>query len=247
MLFLKILVLFIGQNYAYPRLRDETWSFDRYHDWLRLMNEDLEKQEQRVIDIEQQIEDAKHNFPVGISVQYFDREGSVLERRFNFGLSFQTKFRSGTLDVFLVLSEVTNEGFLIITGPNNFDFGFKWRSTKKYIGYFKDKEWTTCTKAVRSSLAKILSLIDGVKIGDSYIEPMKKDDWINGESDDGSYTSREIYIDCLPHLSHKMKIDAEFDSSVFNGLGTQLTKKEIEKIENAKRKYRTYCEKRSDC
>ena len=44
-----------------------------------------------------------------------------------------------------------------------------------------------------------------------------------------------------------MKIDAEYDSSVFNGLGTQLTKKEIEKIENAKRKYQDNCEKRRDC
>ena len=243
MLLLKILVLFLGQNYAYPRLSDKTWSFRNYKAWLRTMNKDLENQKQSVIDMEQKIEDAKHNFPVGIDVQYLDSD----ESRSNFGLSFQTEFRSGLLDVFLFLSEVTDEGFLRITGPNNFDFGFKWRSTKKYIGYFKDKEWTTCTKAVRSSLAQILSLIDGVKIGDSYIEPMKKLDWINGESDDSSYTSREIYIDCLPHLSHKMKIDAEFDSSVFNGLGTQLTKKEIEKIENAKRKYQTYCEKRSDC
>ena len=193
--------------------------------------------------MEQKIEDAKHNFPVGIDVQYLDSD----ESRSNFGLSFQTEFRSGLLDVFLFLSEVTDEGFLRITGPNNFDFGFKWRSTKQYIGYFKDKESTICTKSQRSSLAKILSLIDGVEIGDSFYQPMKKDVWINGESDENSYYSRDPYIHCLPSLSYKMKIDAEFDSSVFNGLGTQLTKKEIEKIENAKRKYQTYCEKRRDC
>ena len=237
MLLLNILVLLLGQNYAYPSWRDKTWQFDEYQDWLRSMNEDLEREKQRVIDTEQEIEDARHNFSVGISVQYL---GSG-----NYGLSFQTEFKSGTLDVFLFLSEATDEGFLRITGPNNFDFGFKWRSTKLYNRY--DEKSTICTKAVRSSLAKILSLIDGVKIGDSYYHPMKTDDWINGESDDDSYFMREPYMHCLPHLSHKMKIDAEFDSSVFNGLGSQLTKKELEKIENANRKYQDNCEKRRDC
>ena len=242
MLLLKILVLFLGQNYAYPRLSDKTWSFRNYKAWLRTMNKDLENQKQNVIDMEQEIEDAKHNFPVGIDVQYLDSDD---ESRSNFGLSFQTEFRSGLLDIFLFQSPVTDECFLRITGPNNFDFGSKWRSTKHYNRY--DEESTICTKARRSNLAKILSLIDGVKIGDSYYQPMEKDDWINGDDDDDLYYRRDPYIGCLPNLSYKMKIDAEFDSSVFNGLGTQLTKKEIEKIENAKRKYQDYCEKRSDC
>ena len=215
----------------------------RYQDKKRktysaMIQKDIIHTKQEIIDTEQTIENMGKRARIFIIPAYVRLNGTRYR-----GHVFEIEFKSGTLEVCLFQSEEDREGFLRMTGPEGFEFGFKWRSTTSLDdwGY----EYETCTKESRLALIKILELIDGVQVkprNEWYARRESKDAWVNGKT--------EHQDNCIPDLHFTMKIENDFDPKKFDGLseaiiqfglGVKLTTKEVEKIENAKEAYRIRC------
>ena len=224
-LLLKIFLL-AGQSNAFSRREESAISFYEYQQQQEQHEQHLKHLKQTIIQTEQRIENFGHIQPICIFPGHISKNA--------YGYGFKVQFKTGTLDVFLYESGATDDGYLLITGPDNFNFGYKWFTTRNYAGYQE-----ICTKEIRSSLSKILEMIADVKIKPRFGET--KTNWINGGTD---------FHTCLPDINFKLKTDAEFDSAVFNGLENHFTKKEMEKVENIKLAYQTYCQtntRRKNC
>ena len=197
--------------------RRETWAkriFDREE-------QRLEQLKQEVIDAENKIQDFPKNTSILIFPEVFDDESD--------GFGFKVQYQSDVLAIFFLHSFITDVGYLRITGPNDFELGFKWKSTKNFDGRTAR---TTCTKQTRSELSEIFELIDGVEIKSWYDFTKEKRYYIEGGVHDDS---------CMPKMAYKLETDEKFDPKVFQGLGMKLNDKEIEKIENAEAKFKKNC------
>lgn len=224
-LLLRVFFL-VGQSAAFPGRKESAISFYEYQQQQEQHEQYLKDLKQSTIIAEQKIENFGHIQPIYIYPGYIAKNA--------YGYGFKVQFKTGTLDVFLYESDVTDNGYLLISGPDNFNFGYKWFTTRNYAGYQE-----SCTKEIRSSLSKILDMIADVKIKPRFGET--KTDWINGGAD---------FHTCIPDLNFKLKTDEEFVSEAFNGLGMHITKKEIEKIESFKLAYQAYCQtntRRNNC
>lgn len=216
-LFLKLFLIF-GESLAYPRYEQSAISFHEYQQLLEHKEIRIEALKQAIVTAKEDIENYGKIQPIYIHPDYF----GIDQTR---GYGFKVQFKSDILDVFLFQSDVMDVGYLLITGPDSFTVGFKWSTTIDFYGHI------SCTKEMRSTLSKILEVIADVKIKPRFGKT--KANWINGE------TSFDL---CLPILNFKLKIEAEFVPEAFDGLGMQLTKKEIEKIENMKQAYESQCQ-----
>ena len=234
-IFVKLLLVL---NYSSSRpskraIEDYAMEYDEYKMDLKQNLLQLKERKQWVLNLEQRIEDNRKRIP--IIIEPFLMGESYAQNR---GYVFQVEFNSGTVEVVLSKSRETDEGYLRITGPDGFKFGYKWSSTKVFDEWAPiDNHVEVCTKQSRLELAEILELIDGVEIKTPFRNGPTKDQWIDG-------VNRYGEDNCLPDLNYRLATDEKFDPKIFRGLGIKLTKGEMEKIENAKNVFLSNCKGR---